>query len=195
MTEKLYLAIDPKGPAYKRLMDWRKELLDAERVWRDYTKALGADTYFCFPYCAPTSFQFVSGKPPANWTKPDSRYASRPKKTNKAAWAELEALPQPDTLDGVAASLGLPEKLLSENGWRRLGGFWVWSLAWVGDQLWIVGEDFRASLVEYRQHHPDGKLDRGDGEIPPGFIVSSKARYDLAAAQAAIEREDAETSA
>ena len=178
--------------AIEALRTWRDDLLEANKAWRDYTNSIGAESFLQFSsFDRPSYFAFPRHNCPDGWIKPFGKHdASRPKQSNKAAQAEIDALPSCRPPSDVAAVFGLPTSVHWNTGFSRLGRFWdTWQIGWTDDVLYLAGPD----LAEARLRHGEEEgfaFNVGNGDLPlADFDVVSKAQIELLHAQAAVRVE------
>lgn len=200
MAERSYL-IAESGRPKEVLEAWRADWFVAERGLADLMRTIGADGCFRFGFEKPGSFRFPRNQPPEGWTKPGSKGASRPKKTNQKDQDLIDALPWCEDLTRVVQdAFNLPHGLSYEGpdgkGTRYLsaGGPNTFSVCWTS------GPDGLAEVILIA---PDYEVAaRGQGGVcwlpegaspdaPDGFRRVTEAEVDLIFAQAKVERERA----
>lgn len=208
MAERSYL-IAESGRPKEVLEAWRADWFVAERGLADLMKTIGADGCFRFGFEKPTSFRFPRNRAPEGWTKPGSKGASRPKRTNREDQALIDALIWCEDLNRVVQdAFNLPHGLSYEGtdgkGTRYLsaGGPHTFSACWTSDpdglaEVILITPDYEAAAkaeVAVRWL-PEGS----SPDTPDGFRRVTEAEVDLIFAQAKVERERAkkeeETSA
>lgn len=197
MSRIFLLAKSPK--ANQRLKSWRDELETCVKSWRSYCQKIGAKTYLQFQISeSPRSFSFPRGHtPPDGWCKPSGKHmVSYPRKTNKAALAEIAELPSCTSEAAVAAEFGLPCTATWDTGSMSLtdaGFFSIWKILWVGEDVFVlVGPDIRETYKE-EGHNPGFRFNVGDGSLPlEDFDLITEAQFDLLVAQDAVRREQQE---
>lgn len=151
------------------------DMVACHMAYIQFARSIGARSYLNGPdWEKPCRFGFDRGvSPPPDWTKPSGRNnASHPKKSNKVAWAQIEALPSPkETQSSLLARLNLPTHVAYQDeqgsGWSYINSPFDahGQLGWTTRDFFVTRRDHRPMLAELRQTRkgvsllPEGSLE------------------------------------
>lgn len=202
--ETMYLAAISGKP--KEILDeWRQELSDADKVWRAFSRSIGAVALFNCGCKRPIAFGFErDAQIPDGWTRPDRRGRSRPYFRNTKMIKKLASLPWPEEI-GLLLSreFHLPTDLTywvggdsSRKGYMVVAPgdmpFRSYTPCWWKDGPIILRTgNFPKETERLKAEGHKVFLSEGDGTIPEGFAIMTQAKVEFGFAKAKLDAEGA----
>lgn len=212
MMKPLWLEVTGGKPLY--LWEaFRRDYHHCRLAWLDFTKSIGAESYFWLPYSRPTGFKFAGNRVPAGWKSADRHGCSVPYAKSKDLREAINALPSPQSPDEVAAETGLPHGLryrypakepggFESNGWESTSpdfSWHSWSPSWPnGGPIFLKGGDWITRAAEMEAKGATVTLTPHDTRtIPDGYKPVLKEYVELVFAEAKLahaEKQKAEAN-
>lgn len=202
---RAYYQVEPGSEVHAFCVDWRERQIEIGERLTAWAEAKGAERWIVGFDGSLVSLVFP-GEPPVGWRRAKTlsadgyvRYTPMKRteegKAIAAEIAKLEKLPSHDEfLDKFNFPRAVKVKGPNATGTWALapGRLSVCDMGWIGDTYWIV----LPNLEEfYEQLEREGMEVDGDPiMLPKGMTKSSRARYDLALAQHAVDMEEKEAA-
>ncbi|MBH0112749.1 hypothetical protein I5E68_07260 [Novosphingobium sp. YJ-S2-02] len=206
MTDRVYYEVEPGSEALKFCQRYAADLQAAKNAYADFAKKHGAKGWTeGFTRLAGLVFDF-GATIPSGFKKERRRTSDgqdvytprlRGSEHGKAIAKQIEALPALPSQNAFATTFGIPTSLTYAGG-DCVRGCSALTIGVVTSALigWskpgayrIVLPDIDARIAEAKERYDT--VEPSSWTLPEGLTRSSKARYDLAFAQAKVEQEEA----